>query len=628
MLHRTTAAVIAGALLSSALAPVPAAAVEGTAVLIVPNDLVVEATGSTGAIVTYPAAVDPGADGTLICLPASGAAYPVGTTTVTCSSSDGTGTFTVTVQDTTPPVVDLIGPAETTVRLGSRYRDAGAVGFDLVDGDLTRAIHTDDPVDTSVIGTYEVTHGVADAAGNQAVAVVRTVHVVPFCEGVPATLWSTRRVITGTEAADVIVGLGDGHVISGQGGDDLICGGPGDDTLIGGDGDDVLVGRGGNDRLVGGPGDDELRGGSGIDVADFSDAPGPVVVDLKAGTAQGEGTDAVSGIENLIGSSYGDTLRGDTRANAIRGGPGDDVIDGRGGDDLLEGGPGDDTIRGGTGRDTIRGGDGADRLVGGAGDDAVFGGLGDDHLAGGAGNDSLFGGGGDDLLDGGARRDHCDGGSDRDTARTCEEVVATESGQVPWPLLRPGPRQVALTFDDGPHAIYTAQVLDVLARYGVPATFFVMGHAAQARPALIGRMVAEGHSVQNHTYDHPYLTRYSNGAITDQLVRTNTVITRLTGATPHCMRPPFMAVNDRVRGVATGLGLATIMWDVDPYDWKRPGPSVVAQRVLRATTGGDVILLHDTVGPSTVGALPAIITGLRARGLEFVPLCVVPGLAP
>ena len=207
-------------------------------------------------------------------------------------------------------------------------------------------------------------------------------------------------------------------------------------------------------------------------------------------------------------------------------------------------------------------------------------------------------------------------------------MIATEAGQVPLPLTRPGPHQVALTFDDGPAGTYTTQILDILARYDVPATFFVVGSHAADAPALLGRMAAEGHSVQNHTYGHYWLTRYSDATILDQLDRANATITNLTGSTPHCLRPPFGAVNDRVRSLAASRGLATIMWDVDPWNWKHPGAAAVASRVLGATSGGDIVLFHDIAGWSTIGALPTIIETLRARGYELVPICSVPGLAP
>jgi peptidoglycan/xylan/chitin deacetylase (PgdA/CDA1 family) len=149
----------------------------------------------------------------------------------------------------------------------------------------------------------------------------------------------------------------------------------------------------------------------------------------------------------------------------------------------------------------------------------------------------------------------------------------------------------------------------------------VIGRQADANPALMRRMTAEGHAVQNHTYGHYWLTRYSDGTIADQLAQANRVIGEYTGAVPRCFRPPFGAVNDRVRSVAAGQGLTSVMWDVDPWDWKHPGSGAVAARVLSTAAGGDIVLFHETAGWSTIGALPSIIEGLRARGLEFVSLC-------
>jgi peptidoglycan/xylan/chitin deacetylase (PgdA/CDA1 family) len=158
----------------------------------------------------------------------------------------------------------------------------------------------------------------------------------------------------------------------------------------------------------------------------------------------------------------------------------------------------------------------------------------------------------------------------------------------------------------------------------VPATFFVIGRQVVDNPALLRRMATAGHSVQNHTWGHYWLTRYSDATITDQLQRADEIITQVTGETPHCYRPPFGAVNDRVRSVAADLGLTTIMWDVDPWDWKHPGATAVASHVLSRTGEGDIVLFHDTAGWSTIGALPSIIEGLRARGLDFVTICATP----
>ena len=419
-----------------------------------------------------------------------------------------------------------------------------------------------------------------------------------LCDGRPATITGTagNDQLTGTPGPDVIVaGPGD-DTISGQAGADLVCAGPGDDIVDGGPGADILLGQEGDDLLRGNGGADELSGGSGRN--------------------------------QLFGSSGGDLLYGGTADDVLRGGDGDDHLYGLGGPDDLSGLEGSDELDGGEGDDTLHGGEGNDTAHGAPGADSVFGDAGDDLIYGEAGDDRLYGGEGDDTLRGLDGADRCDGGAGRDDAANCEEFVATEVGQVPQPRLRPGPIQVALTFDDGPSPAYTARILDILEEHGVPATFFVIGRSAAENPELLARMAAEGHSVQNHTYGHYWLTRYADATVTDQLARGNQIIQELTGDAPNCYRPPFGAVNDRVRSLAAAQGLATVMWDVDPWDWKHPGSYAVSSHVLSRTAGGDIVLFHDTAGWSTIGALPAIIDGLRARGLEFVTICADPEPPP
>ena len=152
------------------------------------------------------------------------------------------------------------------------------------------------------------------------------------------------------------------------------------DRLIGDGVANILSGSGGNDTLIGGAGNDELRGGDGIDTADFSSAAGPVEVNLAAGTATGWGTDIVSNVENVIGTSRGDLLTGNGAGNLLAGGRGDDRMFGADGDDTLDAGDGDDTMVGGLGADTLNGH---------ADHDVMFG-----H----EGNDTINGGGGIDLV--------------------------------------------------------------------------------------------------------------------------------------------------------------------------------------------------------------------------------------
>jgi Ca2+-binding RTX toxin-like protein len=182
--------------------------------------------------------------------------------------------------------------------------------------------------------------------------------------------------INGTSANDSLLGSESDDVISGFGGNDSLFGGGGHDSLLGGDGNDQLRGDDGNDTIIGGAGNDSIVGGFGIDTADyfFSDSFAGVMVDLNSGNATGGGgTDTLSGIENVNGTDFNDTIFGDGSANFIEGRGGNDSLFGMGGDDNLQGGSGDDTILGGGGSDFIVGGSGNDSIDGGVSVDFYFG---------------------------------------------------------------------------------------------------------------------------------------------------------------------------------------------------------------------------------------------------------------
>jgi Ca2+-binding RTX toxin-like protein len=205
-----------------------------------------------------------------------------------------------------------------------------------------------------------------------------------------------------------------------------VCGSPFNDVLIGNAADNTLLGGEGDDRLVGGPGHDTLLGGDGTDTVDYSAAPHGVDVDLGRRMAAADGTfdpygravtDRIEGVENVIGSPFDDTLRGDAGPNVLDGLAGNDRLMGGAGDDTLFGRDGDDTLEGDAGNDALFGEAGDDTLDGGAGDDALFGGDGNDALLGGAGNDSLAGDDGDDDLAGDSGDDRLVGGLGSDTLR-------------------------------------------------------------------------------------------------------------------------------------------------------------------------------------------------------------------
>ncbi|WP_395676973.1 calcium-binding protein [Inquilinus sp.] len=200
-------------------------------------------------------------------------------------------------------------------------------------------------------------------------------------------------------------------------GADTITGSAQADFLIGFDGADTINGGDGNDTLRGGAGGDALNGGAGSDFANYQGSSQEVFVDIQSNLLfSGDATgDTLNSIENLYGSSFGDTLSGDGGSNIIGGENGADLIDGRGGDDRLGGEAGDDILNGRDGNDRLVGGDGADTLTGDAGNDSVDAGSGNDGAFGGAGADTMYGGTGNDQLDGGDDNDVLVGGDGADT---------------------------------------------------------------------------------------------------------------------------------------------------------------------------------------------------------------------
>jgi peptidoglycan/xylan/chitin deacetylase (PgdA/CDA1 family) len=180
-------------------------------------------------------------------------------------------------------------------------------------------------------------------------------------------------------------------------------------------------------------------------------------------------------------------------------------------------------------------------------------------------------------------------------------------------------KYVVLTFDDGPDAVYTPKVLDILAKYDAKATFFEVGQNVRKHPELTKRIHQAGHSVQNHTWTHADLRHLGAAAFRQQIMSTDEVIRAQTGSTPACLRPPYGAVSAAVRQRAKALGKDLVVWTVDSRDWTKPGVAAIEQRVLKNVHSGSVILMHDGGGnrAQTVAALPVILQALKAQGYGF-----------
>jgi len=171
---------------------------------------------------------------------------------------------------------------------------------------------------------------------------------------------------------------------------------------------------------------------------------------------------------------------------------------------------------------------------------------------------------------------------------------------------------VALTFDDGPGAT-TAQLLDVLASYGVRATLFNTGEHAAADPGLVRAEVAAGMWVGNHSFTHPHMLEMDPAEMHDQLERTQQALVAGGAGAPTLFRPPYGEWDARLEAVAAGLGMKLVLWDVDTQDWDgRTTDEIVA--AAGRLEPGQVLLMHDWP-PATLAAVPGIVANLAARGI-------------
>lgn len=201
----------------------------------------------------------------------------------------------------------------------------------------------------------------------------------------------------------------------------------------------------------------------------------------------------------------------------------------------------------------------------------------------------------------------------------------------PYVVRRAGivPGKVALTFDDGPDPRFTPAILDVLKAKQAPAAFFVVGMHATRFPELVQRAFAEGHELGNHSFTHPDVDQVSTGRLAAELEATTRAVEGIVGFRPLLYRPPSLAdieprTVDGARAFARAgsLGYLIVDADVDPRDWQETSVAALVERVLDEAGSGGVVLLHDGGADRrvTVEALPAIIDGLRARGLALVPV--------
>lgn len=179
-------------------------------------------------------------------------------------------------------------------------------------------------------------------------------------------------------------------------------------------------------------------------------------------------------------------------------------------------------------------------------------------------------------------------------------------------------KYVALTFDDGPHPSLTPRALDILSRHGAKGTFFMLGQNVARYKSVVARAAAEGHELGVHTWSHIKMNSSSRARVDSEIDRTQKTIAAVSGVKPRVMRPPYGATNKTlVEHMYNRYGMASIMWDVDTLDWRKPGVNKVVNVAVNKAKPGSIILIHD-IHATTLAALEGIVTGLQARGFQLV----------
>ncbi|HZM64145.1 MAG TPA: polysaccharide deacetylase family protein [Candidatus Saccharimonadales bacterium] len=183
---------------------------------------------------------------------------------------------------------------------------------------------------------------------------------------------------------------------------------------------------------------------------------------------------------------------------------------------------------------------------------------------------------------------------------------------------------VALTFDDGPNAVITPRILDILKQHKAQATFFVLGAHVGGNEALLRRIHSEGHEIGNHSWNHPYLTQVSLQQVQDEVLSTQAAIANAGVPAPHLFRPPYGDIND---AVAAQIPLSIVRWNIDPEDWRPKKQPYLLDHVASYVRPGSVILMHDTE-TTTADKLDALLVQLEGQQYTFVTISTILNLSP
>lgn len=218
------------------------------------------------------------------------------------------------------------------------------------------------------------------------------------------------------------------------------------------------------------------------------------------------------------------------------------------------------------------------------------------------------------------------GGSERDNRGFPQRKIVDLVSMFPELFYRQGPsnvKRVALTFDDGPDSVYTPQILDILRKEKVNATFFIIGERAKLFPDVVKRMVKEGHIIGNHSMTHPNIIKLNNQQTAKEIKDCENVVNSLAGYRPALFRSPYGSLDpEKVREIGK-LKVKIIAWNVDSLDWKSLTAEQVKANILENVREGSIILQHSSGSEEenltgSVAALKDVIKILKKEGYKFV----------
>ena len=180
--------------------------------------------------------------------------------------------------------------------------------------------------------------------------------------------------------------------------------------------------------------------------------------------------------------------------------------------------------------------------------------------------------------------------------------------------------KIALTFDDGPHPRYTPKILDILDKYGIKATFFVIGENAMYYSDALMQISERGHEIANHTYSHITFSKSNLGKLKGEIERCETEIFKRTQCKTKLFRPPEGMMSQELRSIVGEMEYTVILWDLDTRDWAHTPPGEIAENITKNIRSGDVIQMNDFIGYNspTPEALELFIPVLLERGYKFV----------